>query len=467
MSSKTTTKTKRCRPEILPATQIDGWMTSDELGLLYDLAREAGSSIVEIGSHQGRSTTALALGSMAGGQHPVYAVDSFVGVSPNDRKTDKEGIQPGWQSSSPEKLRSNLDAAGVNGLVRIVPLPSAEATRAIPDAVDLLFVDGDHSYAAVLQDLCLYLPRVRHGGIVVMHDVTTSDPGVERAVDEVFMQRPHEWRPLGRIDSAVVMRRCCTTKRTVGLGCPGKSFCWGAVQGMLEATLGAHEVRALSSGTGWDDFNAIWAMALNMAESGEITHFAMLHSDVVPHAGWIDILVDELEERGADLVSTAIPIKDTRGLTSCGIGDPDNRWSAFRRFTVREILKMPPTFGLADTPHPDKILLHNTGCWLADLRSPLFFETDTEGALKCWFDFPTRVSRLPSENGKGKWSHSRESEDWFFSRRLHEAGARTFITRRVRLSHRGDADYSNFVPFGIYEHDEDTRPIWDGTEVVK
>lgn len=40
-----------------------------------------------------------------------------------------------------------------------------------PEKLDLLFIDGDHSYAGVHRDFQSYRPFVREGGIIVFHDI--------------------------------------------------------------------------------------------------------------------------------------------------------------------------------------------------------------------------------------------------------------------------------------------------------
>ncbi len=75
--------------------------------------------------------------------------------------------------------------------------------------IDLLFIDGDHSYDGCAKDLKLWVPFVRDGGFVAVHDynrgpnywrrnpnaqlteenaaqIATSFPGVDRAVQERF-----------------------------------------------------------------------------------------------------------------------------------------------------------------------------------------------------------------------------------------------------------------------------------------
>jgi len=42
--------------------------------------------------------------------------------------------------------------------------------------VDLLFIDGDHSYEGVAADFRLYAPFVRQGGLIVFHDIVPGPP---------------------------------------------------------------------------------------------------------------------------------------------------------------------------------------------------------------------------------------------------------------------------------------------------
>lgn len=441
---------------VAAATTIDGWLTSLEAGKLYDLAKAATGPIVEIGTWQGRSTAALALGSMAGGKQQVWAVDSFEGVPPSDRPSC-HGVQPGWKSSTPFLVRENLDNAGVNGLVTILPVSSRQAHKYLPESIGLLFVDGGHDYETVKADLTEYLPRVQEGGHVVIHDCWELDPDVVKAVDDSVFREPQAWRIKGRIDSALIVERRTSQRHKVLLGFPGRSMLWGTSRGLMTASLGAHEITCVQSGTGWDDMNILWVRALNAARQGKITHFAMLHSDVVPGPGWVDTLIAELGDHGCDLVSSVVPIKDQRGLTSTGIGDHANPWQAFRRLTMHEVHALPETFGIEDTPHPDKYLLHNTGCWCADLRRQVFFAVDENKRLRATFNFP--LGALEHEDGSIE--HLRESEDWHFSRQLALLGAKTKATRKVSLTHDGDMSFTNTHPWGSSKCDHDTAAKWN------
>lgn len=70
------------------------------------------------------------------------------------------------------------------------------------DPVDLLFIDGDHTYAGVRQDFLLYSPLVRSGGWVAFHDIADTErhtrDGVE--VRKLWLElsgEKKEWRVEG------------------------------------------------------------------------------------------------------------------------------------------------------------------------------------------------------------------------------------------------------------------------------
>jgi hypothetical protein len=307
----------------------------------------------------------------------------------------------------------------------------------------------------VALDFDLYLPKLKDRGRVAIHDVWDKDMDVVRAVNDYVMSRPSQWQVRGRADSLIFADKRTSVRRNVMLAMPGPNWAWGAVRGMEVATIGAHEVTPRNEGCGWDAMNRLWVDGLNGFKTGQYTHFAMLHSDVTPVAGWIDVLMGVLEDRQVDLVSTVIPIKDRRGLTSSGWADPGDPWSAFRRLTMREVMEMPKTFTPEETEYPDKVFLHNTGCWLADLSRPCFHAKEN-GVLKACFAFPIQIEC----HEDGTYSHRRESEDWYFSRMLHGLGAKTAITREVTLTHAGSTEFSNDHPWGDYKDDRDTRDRW-------
>ena len=63
---------------------------------------------------------------------------------------------------------------------------SADASWDIDQMFDLIYIDANHEYEHVKNDIMLYMPFVKPGGWIAGHDLIDYFPGVERAVNEMF-----------------------------------------------------------------------------------------------------------------------------------------------------------------------------------------------------------------------------------------------------------------------------------------
>jgi len=83
------------------------------------------------------------------------------------------------------------------------------------------------------------------------------------------------------------------------------------------------------------NFNQLWCLALNHVHEGRpLEYFAMLHDDVGPEDFWLDKLIAELEDKQLDVLSVVVPIKDSRGMTSMALQDPEDNWLPAARLTL-------------------------------------------------------------------------------------------------------------------------------------
>lgn len=115
--------------------------------------------VLEIGCDVGNSTTALLLGVEEHGGH-VYSVD----INPACANNFVGYHQWTFIHSSSREI--------------------ANVLTQIPD-LDVLYVDGDHSYEGAKFDIDGYGCMVREGGLILVHDVEHPDfPGVRQALDE-------------------------------------------------------------------------------------------------------------------------------------------------------------------------------------------------------------------------------------------------------------------------------------------
>ena len=124
------------------AEEIPGWLTRDQARLLYDeaTAAGAGATLLEIGSHQGRST--VVLGTVAQQQRgQVIAVDPFV-----------DGRLFGGPSTK-QKFERHVRDAGVGSVVELVEDYSTRARGSWSRDFDFLYIDGKHDYWTLSDDL--------------------------------------------------------------------------------------------------------------------------------------------------------------------------------------------------------------------------------------------------------------------------------------------------------------------------
>lgn len=202
------------------------------------------------------------------------------------------------------------------------------------------------------------------------------------------------------------------------------------------------------------NFNQLWCMALNLVHNGEqLDYFAMLHDDVAPTDGWVDSLIDELEAQKLDVLSVAVPIKDSRGMTSMALArQDDDGWLPHCRLSMHDVYQLPETF-TSDDLGGYKLLL-NTGCWVA--------KWNQEWAKTVHFEINDRIVFNRSAN---RFQAQTEPEDWHFSRQLHEVGTgptahlqplRIGATRKVSVKHTGEIDFENDHAWGTNRFDYET-----------
>ena len=90
-----------------------------------------------------------------------------------------------------DEFLANLARNGLSDVVDPLVMTSEEAAAHITGPVELLFIDGDHSYETVRRDAELWLPRLIEGGTVMFHDVATAAyNGPRRIVRQMVCRSP-------------------------------------------------------------------------------------------------------------------------------------------------------------------------------------------------------------------------------------------------------------------------------------
>ena len=134
--------------------------------------------LVELGSHTGNSYNAFCQAvELSGSNTKCNAVDTWQG-----------DVHAGeYQSSIYEDLRSYQEST-YPGFSTLLRMTFDEALPKFEDrSIDLLHIDGLHTYEAVKHDFETWLPKVAPGGVILMHDIAVRehDFGVWRLWEEI------------------------------------------------------------------------------------------------------------------------------------------------------------------------------------------------------------------------------------------------------------------------------------------
>lgn len=74
-------------------------------------------------------------------------------------------------------------------------------------SLDLLFIDGNHSYKGVKGDVKKFTPFVNQGGYVIFHDVVGIKPELQPIIDKLLQDG---WTKVDHVDSMLVLQKTRT-----------------------------------------------------------------------------------------------------------------------------------------------------------------------------------------------------------------------------------------------------------------
>lgn len=162
--------------DISKALDISGWMSEKELVWLANRAKSC-NRIVEFGSLHGRSTRALADNTIG----IVWAVDPWNGDYINEEGNVLTTVNTFVMPQFILNMKDHIDSE------RVILVRGFSSTFTLPYEVDMVFIDGDHRYKIVVNDIHKALSLLRKEGLICGHDYGHSVwPGVKKAVDEIL-----------------------------------------------------------------------------------------------------------------------------------------------------------------------------------------------------------------------------------------------------------------------------------------
>jgi predicted O-methyltransferase YrrM len=158
---------------------VPGFLLDQEGKFLFDTVTDLkvdGPVIVEIGSWLGKSAVVFGSALKKKGGGTLHCVDLF--NCDGDQRSKERYLKDAEKikNSLLKEFELNTRICGVNSNIKVHVGDSVEVARGWNINIDIIFIDGDHSYAGVAADFDSWVPWVKVGGLVCFHDTLFEKP---------------------------------------------------------------------------------------------------------------------------------------------------------------------------------------------------------------------------------------------------------------------------------------------------
>ncbi len=132
--------------------------------------------MIEIGSYMGESTMLFASSQLF---NKIYAIDPYIGDEPFNSLSNIT-----WKDV---KEQFNINTRFFNNIELIQEYSQYTVSKFENKSIDFIYIDANHTYESVKNDLQLYLPKLKSNSVIAGHDYCDIKwPGVIKAVNEVL-----------------------------------------------------------------------------------------------------------------------------------------------------------------------------------------------------------------------------------------------------------------------------------------
>lgn len=177
---------------------VPGWFDYENIYAQMVAQAPTQAQFVEVGSWKGKSSAFMAVEILRSHKQIKFdCVDTWEGSPEHQAGGAFEDADVITGTLFDEFLKNMLP---VHMFYKAVRLTSVQASQLYDNkSLDFVFLDGDHSYESVHEDIQAWLPKVKLGGFIGGHDYGPPGlfPGVAQAVHELCANftpvMPHSW----------------------------------------------------------------------------------------------------------------------------------------------------------------------------------------------------------------------------------------------------------------------------------
>lgn len=182
-------------------TLPSGLTSHEEKYALYNLGKTH-NNIVEVGSFCGGSTCYIAQGHKDGNRKGIITT-----IDSGQAQLEKSRTQN-------QILLDNLKNFDYLDRVRVIQGDSLKVVSSIPkDSLDALFLDGNHSFNYLERELKEWLPKVKKGGTIAIHDTGVISEaifgivGCQKAIDKFITPFPDKFSKMEYVDTLAIFTK--------------------------------------------------------------------------------------------------------------------------------------------------------------------------------------------------------------------------------------------------------------------
>ena len=149
---------------------VKGWVSANQVSFYKKQAAKIKNGIiVEVGVYGGASILSIVDICMAN-NNKIYAIDPWeLNTNANGEDLSNKEHKLSLLTTNLKEVRVQLekviDDLGYEGTLSLVQNFSSKAVNDFKDeSIDLAFIDGNHSYDSVKEDIGMWLPKIKKGG---------------------------------------------------------------------------------------------------------------------------------------------------------------------------------------------------------------------------------------------------------------------------------------------------------------
>ncbi len=161
-----------------------GWFSFQEIySYIVKISRNE-ARFVEVGCLLGKSLSYLSIEITNSGKNiELYGVDTWPKMRV-DQKGYKEGGLSKFEGDTFKAFQWNMKSSGIDNITPIRMLSSEAAKQFEDRSLDFVFIDAEHDYNSVKNDILSWLPKIKNGGYIGGHDYEMDS--VKKFIKEQF-----------------------------------------------------------------------------------------------------------------------------------------------------------------------------------------------------------------------------------------------------------------------------------------